>query len=55
LQDQGIPCHIEGENRTVWSGSGPLGNTGRWRMKLMIKAKDAEKAEQIIDSYDWPT
>ncbi|MBN2376379.1 MAG: DUF2007 domain-containing protein [Sedimentisphaerales bacterium] len=54
LEEKGIPCHIDGENLTTCSGSGPFGNTARWRMRLMVRFQDAEKTKEIIDSTDWP-
>ena len=55
LQAQGIPCHLEGENQASWAGSGLFGNTGRWRMRLLVRAVDLDRAKQIIEDGDWPT
>jgi hypothetical protein len=56
LEESGIPCHLEGENATASiTGGGLTSNVGRWKMRIMTKAKDAERAKQIINSTDWPT
>lgn len=55
LQAKGIPCHLEGENQASWAGGGPLGNTGRWRMRLLVRAANLDRAKQLIEEGQWPT
>jgi len=55
LTDQGIPSHLEGENQAAWTGGGFIGNTGRWRMRLLVRVRDLEKAREIIENGAWPT
>ena len=55
LQGESIPCHLEGENQASWAGGGPFGNTGRWRMRLLVRASDLERARKIIEEGKWPT
>jgi len=55
LEDEGIPCHIEGENQASWVGGGFMGNAGRWRMRLLVRAGDAERAREIVAAGRWPT
>ena len=54
LEEECIPCHIDGENITFVSGSGPFGNSGRCRMQLVVRFQDAERTKEIIESTDWP-
>jgi hypothetical protein len=55
LQGESIPCHLDGENQASWVGAGPIGNTGRWRMRLLVRAMDLERARQLIEEGEWPT
>ena len=54
LTAKGISCHIDGENLASWGGAGPFGNAGRCRMRVLVRAADAERARAIIKSQDWP-
>jgi Putative prokaryotic signal transducing protein len=54
LLSRDIFCHLEGENLAGLSGAGPFGNTGRWRMRLLVKARDFETAKAIIAQGQWP-
>jgi len=54
LEQKAISCFIEGENIVSCSGCGPFGNVGRWRMRLFVKCKDAERAKDIIEAQEWP-
>ena len=54
LEDQGIPCHIDGENLASLSG-GAFGNTGRWRMRLLTLRKFYKQAREFIEDHDWPS
>lgn len=55
LEAEGVPCHIDGENLACLEGGGPFGNTARWRMRLMVRGVDLERAREILESGDWPT
>ncbi len=55
LVAENIPCLLEGENLASWAGGGFIGNAGRWRMRLMVRSADADRARQIIEQHDWPT
>ena len=52
LEDQGIPCHIDGANAESWSG---VGNTGRWRIRLLTLRKFYKQARELIEGNDWPS
>jgi hypothetical protein len=53
LTDAGVACHVDGANVASWAVGG-LENTGRWRMRLLVRAADAERARRIIDEGHWP-
>ncbi len=55
LTDEDIPCHIERENQAALAGSSFMSNTGRWRMRLLVKASDANRARYLIENTQWPT
>ncbi len=55
LQAEGIPCLLEGENQASWAGSGPFGNAGRCRMRLLARAADLDRVKKIIEEGTWPT
>ena len=55
LEEQGIPCHIEGENAASWMGASAFGNTGRWRMRLLTLQRFRDQARTFIESHDWPS
>ena len=55
LEDQRIPCHIEGEHQASWTGGGFMANAGRWRMRILARATDAVRAKSLITSGIWPT
>ncbi len=55
LEDEGIACHIEGELQASWAGGGFLANTGRWRMRLLVPARDAPRAARMIAAGRWPS
>jgi hypothetical protein len=50
-----IACHIEGENQASWVGGGFMANAGRWRMRLLVRAMDAERARRMIEDGIWPS
>ncbi|MBN1846906.1 MAG: DUF2007 domain-containing protein [Sedimentisphaerales bacterium] len=54
LEEKGIACHIDGENLSSLSGSGPFGSAGRWKMQLMVRSRDAQRSQELIESSDWP-
>ena len=54
LEDEGIWSHLEGENQSALAGAGFLGNAGRWRMRLLVRAGDAERVKEIIEGRKWP-
>ncbi len=54
LEAEDIPCHIDGENLAGLASSGFFGSAGRWRMRLLVRARDADEARSIIESGDWP-
>ena len=41
--------------RAFAQGGGPFGNAGRWRMRLLVRASDLDRAKHIIETGDWPT
>ena len=55
LENQGIPCHIDGENLASWAGAGQFGNAGRWRMRLLTLSKFYKQAREFIEDNDWPS
>lgn len=54
LKDEGIWSHLEGEHQSSWSSSGFFGNAGRWKMRLLARVADAERAKEIIEAGSWP-
>ena len=54
LSQLGIFCHLEGEQQGSLAGSGFFGNAGRWRSRLLVRRKDLEQVQQIIEAHDWP-
>lgn len=54
LDDEGIWSHLEGEQQASWIGGGFWGNTGRWRMRLLVRSADADRAKEIIETGSWP-
>ncbi|MCO6436897.1 MAG: DUF2007 domain-containing protein [Phycisphaerae bacterium] len=49
LTDAGIFCYLEGE-----SHAGRLYNTTRIKMRVLVRATDAQRAREIIDQGRWP-
>ena len=52
LEAEDIPCHIDGENLAGLASSGFFGSAGR--MRLLVRARDADEARAIIENGDWP-
>jgi hypothetical protein len=44
LQAEGIPCEL--------GGGGQAGFTGLWEIDVMVRAEDADRARQIIESHE---
>jgi hypothetical protein len=55
LKNEGIWSHLEGEQQSSWVGGGFWGNAGRWRMRLLVRAADAVRVKEIIETGSWPT
>jgi hypothetical protein len=55
LEDEGIYTHLEGELQASLAGGGFMSNAGRWRMRLLVRADDAERARAVITARKWPT
>ena len=54
LHSLNIVCHLEGENQSSMAGGGFMGNTGRWRMRILALQEDAERVRRIIEKTKWP-
>jgi hypothetical protein len=54
LNSQGIFVHLDGENQSGQAGGGICGNAGRGRMRLLVKACDADRVMEIINHGSWP-
>lgn len=54
LAAEGIWSHLEGEMQASWESSGAFGNAGRWRMRLVVRAANADRARQLIGAGSWP-
>ena len=54
LQHEGIACHLDGENVACLV---PFPNIGPIRLRLLVRAPDAERAKTIIEEGEgrWPT
>ena len=54
LEDQGVPCYIDGENLASLVG-GAFVNIGRCRMRLLTLRKFYKQAREFIEDHDWPS
>ena len=54
LKARHIPFHIDGENLAALASSGFFGSASRWRMRLLVRVRDAYEARAVIENGDWP-
>lgn len=55
LEDDRIPCHIEGEHQASWAGGGSIVNASRRSMRILVRTANAERAKTLITAGIWPT
>lgn len=56
LEDEGIPCQIDGENATAWAGgSSIIGSTNASPIRLLTLLRFRDKARAFIEAHDWPS
>lgn len=55
LEESGVPCYIDGDSDAASFYMGLYSNSGNYNLRVVVRARDQDRALKFIRSRQWPS